>query len=125
MSNPNIKILQWMHGSLEYFPWSELINRRYCERHGYNYVLRRDKPREDRHVIWHKPVMILDELRDCDYMLYLDADAVFYGHEFTIEEELIPALQDKLIPHGSRHRRRITSLESCTAERRGDSDEKQ
>ena len=97
MNKPKIKILQYMHGSHEYFPWSEWINRRYCERHGYAYVVRRDEPRRDRHICWHKIPVILDELRDCDYLLFLDADAVFYSHELTLENELIPELQDKLI----------------------------
>jgi len=97
MSKPRIKILQYMHGSHAYFPWSEWINRRYCERHGYDYVVRHDEPRRDRHVCWHKVPMILDELRDCDYLLFLDADAVFYSHELTIENELIPELEEKSI----------------------------
>ena len=97
MNKPKIKIVQYMHGSLEYFPWSEWINRRYCERHGYTYVVRRDQPRTDRHVIWHKISVILDELRDCDYLLFVDADAVFYAHELTIENELIPELQEQSI----------------------------
>jgi hypothetical protein len=97
MNKPRIKILQYMHGTLEYFPWSEWINRRYCERHGYEYVLRRGEPRRDRHICWHKVPLILDELRDCDYLLFLDADAVFYSHELTLENELIPELQGKSI----------------------------
>jgi hypothetical protein len=97
MNKPKIKIVQYMHGTFEYFPWSEWINRRYCERHGYNYVLRRDKPRTDRHVVWHKIPVILDELRDCDYLLFVDADAVFYSHELSLENELIPLLRDKSI----------------------------
>jgi len=97
MNKPKIKILQYMHGDHEYFPVSEWINRRYCERHGYEYVLRRDDPRTDRHVVWHKIPVILDELRECDYLLFLDADAVFYSHELTLENELIPELQGKTI----------------------------
>jgi len=97
MNKPKIKILQYMHGTFEYFPWSEWINRRYCERHGYDYVVRLDNPRPDRHVGWHKVSVILDELRDCEYLLLLDADAVFYSHELTIENELLPELQEKLI----------------------------
>ena len=97
MTKPKIKIIQYMHGTHEYFPWSEWINRRYCERHGYDYVVRRDEPRSDRHVVWHKVPVILDELRDCDYLLFLDADAVFYSHELTVEHELFPALQETSI----------------------------
>ena len=63
----------------------------------YEYVIRRDFPRTDRHVVWHKISVILDELQDCDYLLFVDADAVFYSHELMIENELIPALQGKTI----------------------------
>jgi hypothetical protein len=86
-----------MHGKSEYFPWSEWINRRYCERHGSDYVVRHEKPRMDRHICWHKVPLILRELCDCDYLLFLDADAVFYSHELTLENELIPELQGKSI----------------------------
>jgi hypothetical protein len=90
-----IKIVQYMHGNLQYFPWSETINRRYCERHGYKYILSREKPRQDRYVNWHKIPVILNELKDCDYLLFVDADAIFYSQELTVEEELISLLEDK------------------------------
>lgn len=86
-----------MHGNFEYFLWSEWINRRYCERHGYDYVIHRDEPRKDRHICWHKVPVIHDELRDCDYLLFLDADAIFYSHELTLENELIPELRDQCV----------------------------
>ena len=96
-TKPRIKIIQYMHGNLAYFPWSEWINRRYCERHGYDYVVRHEEPRKDRHICWHKVPLIHDELRDCDYLLFLDADAIFYSQELTLENELIPELQEKSI----------------------------
>lgn len=87
-----------MYGTSEYFLWSELINRRYCERHGYDYVIRRDQPRGDRHINWHRVQMIREELHDCDYLMSVDADAVFYSHELTIENELLPEFRNgKLI----------------------------
>jgi len=92
---PTIKVLQYMHGDFEYFLWSEKVNRRYCERHGYEYVISREKSRTDRHVTWHKIPVILKELQGCDYLLFLDADAVFYSHELTIENELLPLMEDK------------------------------
>ena len=87
-----IKIIQYMHGDLPYFPLSERINRRYCEMHGYQYVVRRDPPRKDRHINWHKVPMILDEISHCDYMIYVDADAFFYGDGFTVENHLLPRM---------------------------------
>lgn len=90
--DPGIKIVQYMHGHFEYFAWSEKICRAYAGRHGYEYVVSREEPRRDRHVVWHKIPTIIEQLHDCDYLLFLDADAVFYSHELTIEEELIPCL---------------------------------
>jgi len=94
---PTIKVLQYMYGNFKYFLWSEKINRRYCERHGYEYMISRDMPRTDRHVTWHKIPVILKELQDCDYLLFLDADAVFYSHELTIENELLPLMEGKQV----------------------------
>jgi hypothetical protein len=92
---PKIKVLQYMHGSCEHFAWSERINRRYCERHGYQYVLVKDGARRDRHECWQKIPAILEELRDCDYLLFLDSAAVFYGHDPQLETEFLPLLGDR------------------------------
>ena len=97
MTTPKIKILQYMHGGLEYFGWSEKINRSYCERHGYEYVVSRDEPRTDRHITWHKVPAVFGELHHCDYLLFMDADAIFYSHELTVENELIPLMNGKAI----------------------------
>jgi len=97
MSRPKTKIVQFMYGDSAYFPYSEQINRYYCQRHGYEYVLCQKTPRADRHVVWHKIPLILEELRDCDYLLFVDADAVFYSHELAVENELIPELSDKVV----------------------------
>jgi len=92
-----IKVLQYMYGSHEYFHWSEKINRIYCERHGYEYRIVREEPRTDRHICWQKVPVIASELNDCDYLLFMDADAIFYSHELTIENELIPLMEGKAI----------------------------
>jgi hypothetical protein len=53
-----IKVMQYMYGDFEYFTYSEMIHRRYCQRYGYDYVRRDDMPRKDRQIHWHKvPVM--------------------------------------------------------------------
>jgi len=36
-----------------------------------------------------------EELHDCDFLFFLDADAFFYSHELKIEDELIPFLGSK------------------------------
>lgn len=93
MPSPKIKVFQYMYGDHAYFPYSEKINRHYCHRHGYDYHVDHTPPRPDRHVVWQKIPGILQEFSHCDYLLVLDADAVFYSHEFTIEEELLPLLE--------------------------------
>jgi hypothetical protein len=45
-------------------------------------------------VHWLKVYHVKRNLNDCDYLLYLDADAVFYNFLFKIEEELVPLLGD-------------------------------
>ena len=94
---PRIKVIQYMFGDKEYFEWSRRINGSYCERHGYDYRVLEDIPRSDRHICWHKVPVILKELHDCEYLLFLDADAVFYSHELTLEEELLPLLDNRSI----------------------------
>ena len=94
-TNSHIKVLQYMYGDLEYFPWSRKINQAYCRRHDYEYVIRNDPPRKDRHTTWHKVPMILEELHDCDLLLFMDADAHFYSQELTIENELAPLMSGK------------------------------
>ena len=64
-----------MYGEFEYFRWSKKINLRYRERHGYHYAVSHETPRNDRHVTWHKVPVMKKELRDYDYILFLDMGA--------------------------------------------------
>lgn len=92
-----ITVVQYMYGKFEYYRFSERINKRYCNLHGYRHVIRRDKPRSDRHVCWHKIPVFIEELRDCDLLVLLDADAVFYGQDLTIEEELLSMMGERCL----------------------------
>lgn len=94
---PKIKVLQYMHGTQEYFSISEKINGLYCRRYGHEHVIIRTPPSEDRHITWQKIPTIISELSDCDYLLFVDADAIFYSHELTIDNELIPLMNGKSI----------------------------
>ena len=94
---PRIKVLQYMYGDQEYFSISEKINGLYCRHHGHEHKIVRTPPRTDRHITWQKIPVILSELNDCDYLLFLDADAIFYGQEHKIVDELIPLMNGKPI----------------------------
>jgi hypothetical protein len=96
-----IKVVSFMSGNVPYFEHSEQIHRVYCRRHGYEYVADKGPVRTDRSVMWHKIPLILRELKDCDYLLFVDADAVFYSHELKIEDELIPLIKGKAMLMGA------------------------
>ena len=83
-----------------FYKYVEPINRKYCEIYGYEYVV--DNYNEhpewvsdrdnDRSSIWYKVGHIKRNLKDCDYLLYLDADAIFYPSALDIETEILPYL---------------------------------
>lgn len=89
-----IAVVQYMYGNNLYYAYSQVINRYYCSLHGYDYIFLTEKPREDRHINWHKIEAMERFLQNCDYdyVLFLDGDAHFYSMSLTIEKELIPLL---------------------------------
>ena len=91
-----IKVVQYMWGdhNLSY-PLDRKINEVYCMRHGYEHVVYVHHPRNERFCRWEKIPVIQRELGNCDFLLFLDADAFFYSQELTIEEELLPLLGNK------------------------------
>jgi hypothetical protein len=92
-----IKVATYMYGNFDYFRLSERINRLYCSRHGYEYVIDRSEPLQDRHINIQKVRARLNVLNNCDYLLFIDADACFYSHELSIEEEILDLLSNKKI----------------------------
>ena len=95
---PEIRVVQYLWGDENRsYQIGRKINAVYCERHGYEHVVKTFVPRDDRSFHWSKIPAMREELHDCDFLLYLDADAFFYSHELRIEEELIPFLEDKQI----------------------------
>jgi len=68
-------------GALPYFPISTEINRRYCERHGLEFVVRGPVEAPDRHPVWSKVAIALDLLERDELVLVLDADAIFADHD--------------------------------------------
>ena len=97
-TTPNIKVVQYHWGEQNRsYQITRQINEAYCQRYGYEYVVKTFIPRDDRSPHWAKIPAMREELHDCDFLLYLDADAFFYSHELRIEEELIPLLEDKQI----------------------------
>jgi hypothetical protein len=95
---PVIKVVQYQWGKENHsYAVNQKINEAYCRRHGYEYVVKTFVPRDDRSPHWAKIPAMREELHDCDFLLFMDADAFFYSHELTIDNELVPLLENKQI----------------------------
>lgn len=78
------------------------INRRYAERHGYDFICRTDDfPDIGRHFHFQKQRLILDYIDDYDWIFFLDGDAFITNHAIELEE-YIDNRHDLLIGHGYR-----------------------
>ena len=97
-TKPEIRIVQYHWGEQNRsYEVNRKINNAYCRRHGHEHIVKTFVPRDDRSVHWAKIPAMREELHDCDFLLYLDADAFFYSHELRIEDELLPLIGDKQI----------------------------
>jgi len=88
-----IVVAQFYTKNLSYGKFSEEINRKYCQDNGYIYHVEKDTNKiesyiEDRSHTWAKPKLILEVMDkyDCDYILFLDMDAIFSDPSKRIEE---------------------------------------
>jgi len=97
VSEIKLKVSQYIWGDLcckdSWFnKYIRPINQLYCDIHGYEYsveeIAKEDLP-QDRHVNWEKVRHIQRQLVDCDYLLYLDADACFYSHNISLYEDVL------------------------------------
>jgi hypothetical protein len=93
-----ITVAQYFTDNLRYGQYTEKINRLFCEKHGYDYYLEKNSflirtESEDRDITWFKPKFLqkVFEKTNADYILFLDADAVFCDHDnYKIENYIIP-----------------------------------
>jgi len=85
---------QFYSHNVLYGDYASEINKRYCDLNGYTYYVEKDTNKilnkiEGRSWTWYKPHLIKDVLEkypDCDYVLFLDIDAVFSTDNRKIEE---------------------------------------
>ena len=88
-----IAVLQFYTANISYGPYSEEINKKYCEEKGYTYICDKDDAKirsisENRSLHWCK-IKIVKEVLDTnnfDYILFLDADAVISDFNQNIED---------------------------------------
>lgn len=95
--SPKIVVCQFYTPEVSYGEYSEKINRRYCEKNNYEYFVEKDREKilsklEGRSWTWYKPHLIkdvFDTFESCEYVLFLDIDAIFCNENRRIEDFLI------------------------------------
>ena len=89
----DIVVTQFYTTNVNYGPYTEYVNREYCKRHNYRYIVEKDDTKikqgiSDRHPTWYKPKLLLEvlEIYNPDWILFLDIDAVVCNFNTKIEE---------------------------------------
>ena len=89
----NIVVAQFYTSNIDHGPYAEKVNREYCKKHNYRYVVEKDnlkikKSIEGRHPTWYKPELLLQICKDYkpDWILFLDIDAIISDFDRKIED---------------------------------------
>jgi hypothetical protein len=70
----------------EYGDVTRQINELYCQKHGLDLICSHDKRYSDRHAAWERLPLIIEHLSLYDYLIWIDADAFFYYHNYSITD---------------------------------------
>ena len=62
------------------------INKLYCDKHGFDFLVSHEKVYTTRHAAWERLPLILKHLDKYDYIVWIDADAFFYVNENSIAD---------------------------------------
>ena len=54
------------------------INKKYCEKYNLTLVVSNEKKYTDRHAAWERIPLLLDNISNFDYIIWIDSDAFFY-----------------------------------------------
>lgn len=93
----DIGICQFYTTNVAYGPYSEKINRKYCEEKNYFYFVETDSEKirqtiNDKAPTWYKPHLILELFANnpnIKYVLFLDADAIVVNDSYRIEDFIL------------------------------------
>lgn len=96
-----INVVQVMIDDKPFYALSEKLARAYCEKHGYAYHVEKSVPphHRDYHrsVRWEKVPAVQKHLHDCDFVCYVDADAMFYNDAVRLEPFVVDMPVDTII----------------------------
>jgi hypothetical protein len=87
------------YGKCDYGDFASLNHHEYANKHGYSYIKKivNNDDYQNWHPTWIKIDVIKTYLQIFDYVVWIDADAVFYNQDIKIEE-LIEGNIDLVIP---------------------------
>lgn len=87
------------YGKCDYGDFASQNHLEYANKHGYSYIKKivDDNNYQDWHPTWIKIDVIKTYLKLFDYVVWIDADAVFYNQDITIED-LIEENIDLILP---------------------------
>jgi hypothetical protein len=94
IENKKIVVCQFYTPNISYGKFSEKINQKYCEDNGYDYYVEKDGDKIKNKIgsrawTWYKPLLIeevFNSYPDCEYVLFIDIDAIFCNNNRRIEE---------------------------------------
>jgi hypothetical protein len=93
MERNKIFVAQYWTSNLSYAKYTKAINEKYCNDKGYRYFYEDNSDKIlntllDRQITWYKPKFILSilENHNPEYILFLDADAIFCDYTYNIEQ---------------------------------------
>lgn len=92
----NIIVAQYWTKNISYKNYTKSINEKYCKNKNYIYYIEDDDEKiiqrlGQKSFHWYKPLLILDvfEKYNPDYVLFLDADAIFVNEDYNIEDFIV------------------------------------
>jgi hypothetical protein len=59
-----------------YVAMSDLMKDNYCRRFGMEYVRTSENPHPNSHPAWSKLPLMLSEIGECDWLVWMDCDAI-------------------------------------------------
>jgi hypothetical protein len=93
MDRNKILVAQFYTSNVEYGPYAEAINKKYCEEKGYQYYCEKDTDKiiqklKERSATWYKPILVKEILltHNPEYILFLDIDAIVSDFARNIED---------------------------------------
>jgi len=82
----NVAVVMWYDDNIkEYADITYEMNKMYCEKHNLDLIVSHEKSYLNRHSAWEKLPMIIKNLQNYEYVIWIDSDAFFYNNSPDIK----------------------------------------